>query len=59
MDNSETQEGFGTFGGPHIATLVAEVAMRAVKAVWYQKRAVHRRLRPEEYAGRVHFDLNS
>lgn len=27
--NSKTQEGFGTFGGPHIAALVAEVATRA------------------------------
>lgn len=56
MTNSATQEGFGTFGGPHIATLVAEVATRALKAVWYQKWSVHRRLRPEEFGGRVHFD---
>jgi hypothetical protein len=54
--NSKTQEGFGTFGGPHIAALVAEVATRALKAVWYQKWSVHRRLRPEEFGGRVHFD---
>jgi hypothetical protein len=57
MTNSATQEGFGTFGGPHIATLVAEVATRALKAVWYQKWSVHRRLRPEEFGGRVHFDM--
>jgi hypothetical protein len=56
--NSQTQEGFGTFGGPHIATLLAEVATRALKAVWYQKWSVHRRLRPEEFGGRVHFDLS-
>jgi len=43
-----------TFGGPHILGLVAEVTIRALKAVWYQKWFVHRRLRPEEYAGRVH-----
>lgn len=54
--NSKTQDGFGTFGGPHIAALVAEVATRALKAVWYQKWSVHRRLRPEEFGGRVHFD---
>lgn len=54
--NSMTQEGFGTFGGPHIAALVAEVATRALKAVWYEKWSVHRRLRPEEFGGRVHFD---
>jgi hypothetical protein len=47
------QEGFGTFGGPHIATLLCEVATRALKAVWYQKWSVHRRLRPEEFGGRV------
>ena len=27
----------------------------ALKAVWYQKWFVHRRLRPEEFAGRIHF----
>jgi len=51
---SRMQLGFGTFGGPHVATLTCEVATRALKAVWYQKWFVHRRLRPEEYAGRVH-----
>ena len=50
---STTQSGFVTFGGPHILGLVSEVASRALKAVWYQKWFVHRRLRPEEYAGRV------
>ena len=50
---SRTQVGFGTFGGPHILSLVTEVATRALKAVWYQKWSVHRRLRPEEFAGRV------
>lgn len=51
---SRCQEGFGTFGGPHILSLVTEVATRALKAVWYQKWAVHRRLRPEAMAGLVH-----
>ena len=53
--NSQNQTGFGTFGAPHIATLVAEVSTRALKAVWYQKWFVHRALRPEEYGGLVHF----
>ncbi len=44
---------FGTFGNPHIATLVTEPATRALKAVWYQKWNVHRRLRPEAFGGRV------
>jgi len=48
-----TQVGFGTFGGPHIAALLCEVATRALKTVWYQKWFVHRRLRPEVYAARV------
>ncbi len=52
-NNSATQEGFGTFGGPHIATLLCEVATRALKAVWNQKWYVHRRLRPEVFAERV------
>jgi hypothetical protein len=54
---SKTQIGFGTLGGPNIAALVCEVATRALKAVWYQKWYVHRRLRPEVFAGRVHNHL--
>lgn len=52
--DSKTQEGFGTFGGPHILSLVCEVATWALKAVWHQKWFVHRRLRPEAFAGLVH-----
>jgi membrane-associated phospholipid phosphatase len=48
-----TQDGFGTFGGPHIAALLCEVATRALKAVWFQKWFVHRRLRPEVHAARI------
>ena len=55
---SANQDGFGTFGGPHIAALVCEVATRALKAVWFQKWCVHRRLRPEAYAGLVHNQLH-
>ncbi|HUF72231.1 MAG TPA: vanadium-dependent haloperoxidase [Gammaproteobacteria bacterium] len=54
-NDSRTQEGFGTFGAPHIKTLLCEVATRALKAVWFQKWFVHRRVRPEAFAGRVHF----
>jgi len=50
---SISQVGFGTFGGPAIATLVTEPATRALKAQWFQKWMVHRRLRPEEFGGRV------
>ena len=54
---STTMDGFGTFGGPHILSLVTEVATRALKAVWYQKWYVHRRMRPEAYGGRLHHHL--
>jgi len=52
-NNNPNQIGFGTFGGPHIATLLCEVSTRALKAVWFQKWFVHRRLRPEVMAERV------
>jgi hypothetical protein len=55
--NNPTQMGFATFGGPHIATVLCEVATRALKAVWFQKWLVHRRLRPEVHAARVHRTL--
>jgi len=51
--NTRVQAGFGTFGGPHILSLVTEVATRALKAVWFNKWFLHRRLRPEELGGRV------
>ena len=50
----EKQEGFGSFGGPHIVTLIAEVSTRALKAQWFQKWFVHRRLRPEAFGGLIH-----
>ena len=56
-NGNPTQDGFGTFGGPHIATLLCEVSTRALKAVWFQKWFVHRRLRPEVQAARVHRTL--
>ncbi len=52
--NSPTQAGFSTFGGPHVLDLIARVATQALHAAWYQKWVVHRRLRPEEFAGRIH-----
>ncbi len=53
VSGSLTQVGFGTFGVPHILASLTEVSTRALKAVWYQKWLVHRRLRPEEFGGRV------
>lgn len=46
--------GFALYGGPHILTLVTEVATRALKAVRYQKFNTHIRLRPEALAARIH-----
>lgn len=51
---SPTQIGFATLGGPDILDLVAHVGNLALKAAWYQKWLVHRRLRPEAFAGAVH-----
>jgi len=51
LDHKDKQQGFAQFGGPHILTLVTEVATRALKAVRYQKFNVHRRLRPEAVGG--------
>eukprot|EP00958_Prasinococcus_capsulatus_P027855 scaffold5980_cov376-Prasinococcus_capsulatus_cf.AAC.6 len=45
--------GFALYGGPHILTLVTEVATRALKAVRYQKFNNHLRLRPEALAARL------
>ena len=56
-NTSKNQTGFGTFGTPHIKSLVAEVATRALKAVWYEKWFVHRCLRPEAFGGLVHNTL--
>jgi hypothetical protein len=55
--HSANQEGFGTYGPPHLLSLVTEVATRALKAQWFQKWFVHRRLRPEAFGGRVHAHL--
>ena len=52
--NKPSQHGHNTFGGHHLYHLVTRIANIAQKHAWYQKWAVHRRLRPEEYGGRVH-----
>jgi hypothetical protein len=52
--DSKTQVGFGTFGGPHFAGMLGEVACRALGRSWYQKWFVHRRHRPESGGGIVH-----
>ena len=55
----QKQEGFGNYGGPHILSLLTEVATRALKAIWFQKWFVHRRLRPEAFGGLIHHHKKS
>ncbi len=57
--NNCTQEGFITFGPGHVVALLNKAAFVARKGTWYNKWQVHRRLRPEEYGGRVHFTLKN
>ena len=45
--------GFALWGGPHILSLVTEVATRGLKAVRFQKFNNHLRLRPEALAARI------
>ncbi|MFY0524241.1 hypothetical protein ACN28I_14065 [Archangium gephyra] len=53
LRRTPNQEGFATFAAPALLALLAEVTTRAAKGMWFQKWFVHRRLRPEEYGGRV------
>lgn len=55
--NSDTQVGFSTFGPPHFLDFVTRAARPALEAAWFQKWLVHRRLRPEEFGGRIHNQL--
>ena len=52
------QAPFATYGPPHVLSLVWETMIRALRAVWFQKWFVHRRLRPEEFGGRIDNQLN-
>lgn len=51
---SSTQGGFVQFGSPHILDMVSRAGLSALKAAWFQKWYMHRRLRPEVFAGRIH-----
>jgi hypothetical protein len=48
------QEPFITFGNSDAQSVTALVTNTSLRAQWFQKWLVHRRLRPEEYGGRVH-----
>ncbi len=53
-NRSDNQTGFATFGPPAYKGLMCEVATRGLKATWFQKWFLHRRLRPEAFGGLVH-----
>ena len=50
---SPTEAGFVTFGDVQLIEVLTEVIGLAGRAVWWQKWGVHRRLRPEEFGGRI------
>lgn len=51
--SSVNQGGFVTLGASDILSVVAKAADYGLRAAWYQKWQVHRRVRPEEFAGRA------
>lgn len=53
-NTSVTQGGFSSLGGPDVLDLVSKAANLALSGAWYQKWLVHRRLRPENYGGKLH-----
>jgi hypothetical protein len=54
---SKTEKGFSTLGGPDGVGTLAEMATRALKAVWFHKWIKDLRLRPEEYGALVQTNL--
>lgn len=56
--SSSNQQGFPTFGPSDFTAMVGKVADLALRAAWFQKWPVHRRLRPEAYGGRLTVQLD-
>jgi hypothetical protein len=54
---SQVEKGFITLGNHDLKSMIGEVARRALATVWYYKFNIHRRLRPEEFAGRINQQL--
>lgn len=52
--NSPNQIAFGTFGPPFVAQMSTIGAVPALKAAWFQKWVMFRRLRPEAMGARIH-----
>ncbi|MDJ0629558.1 MAG: hypothetical protein QNJ44_14970 [Rhodobacter sp.] len=53
QERPDNSIGFATWGGPHILSLVTEVATRGLRAARRTKFQVHRRARPEVLAARL------
>ncbi|QPH52294.1 hypothetical protein [Pontivivens ytuae] len=53
-----TRGSFATWGGPHVLSLVTEVATRGLKAVRFQKFQEHLRGRPEQLAAMITLAAN-
>jgi len=51
---SLNQAGQGTFGGGEFIGMISHAAHVAILACWFQKWAVHRKVRPEAFAGAIH-----
>jgi hypothetical protein len=51
---STEEDGFVTFGQAEVTDWLGRVTTAALKAAYFQKWTVHRRLRPEELGGLVH-----
>jgi membrane-associated phospholipid phosphatase len=51
------QDAFTTFGPVELFDMVGRAPRPAHEAVWFQKWRIHRSLRPEEFAARVHNQL--
>ena len=55
---SRTQFGDITFGNKNILSLIAQASLLGQKGAYYHKWLVHRRLRPECFAGRIEVHLS-
>ena len=54
---SRVQTGFTTFGSAHVLDLLARASNLALQPACWHKWAIHRRIRPEEFGGRVYNTL--
>jgi hypothetical protein len=55
---SRTQFGDITFGNKNVLSLISQAALLGLKGAYYHKWLVHRRLRPECFAGRIDVHLS-